>query len=77
MNANTHLHSRFSDGKDWPVDIVRRALDHRLRYLVLTDHDTLGGQGEFMAACQRFGVGATEGWRSIAYVRSWGTGASF
>ncbi len=61
MNANMHLHSRFSDGKDWPVDIVRRALDHRLRYLVLTDHDTLGGQAEFMAACQRFGVGATEG----------------
>ena len=61
MNANLHLHSRFSDGTDWPVDIVRRALGHGLHSLALTDHDTLGGQGEFLAACQRFGVGATEG----------------
>ncbi len=59
MKANLHLHSCLSDGTDWPLDIVARAAGARLKHIALTDHDTLGGVPEFLAAARQFGIRGT------------------
>jgi len=43
MKANLHLHSRLSDGTEWPADLAVRAYQSGLEWVALTDHDTLGG----------------------------------
>ncbi len=56
MNANLHLHSRFSDGSLWPEDIALAAAREGLAAAALTDHDTMGGTGRFVAECSRLGI---------------------
>ena len=56
MNANLHLHSRFSDGSLWPEDIALAAARLGLAAAALTDHDTMGGTGRFVAECSRLGL---------------------
>ncbi len=56
MNANLHLHSRFSDGSQWPGDIALAAARQRLEMAALTDHDTLGGVEGFLSECSRLGI---------------------
>lgn len=45
-----HIHSYYSDGTDSPADIVRLAAEKQLSAVALTDHDTVDGVAEFMAA---------------------------
>jgi histidinol phosphatase-like PHP family hydrolase len=60
MNANLHLHSRFSDGSLWPEDIALGAARQGLAAAALTDHDTMGGADRFVDECARLGfVGIT------------------
>ncbi|PKL05759.1 MAG: hypothetical protein CVV53_07800 [Spirochaetae bacterium HGW-Spirochaetae-9] len=56
MNANLHLHSRFSDGSLWPEDIALAAARQGLAAAALTDHDTMGGTQRFVAECSRLGI---------------------
>ncbi len=62
MIANLHIHSRFSDGTQWPKDIVNRATDitfnikTKLDIIALTDHDTLSGNPEFLERCEQVGI---------------------
>jgi len=56
MNANLHLHSRFSDGTLWPEDIALEAARRGLAAAALTDHDTMGGTDRFIAECARLGI---------------------
>ncbi len=56
MNANLHLHSRFSDGSLWPEDIALGAARLGLEAAALTDHDTMGGTDRFVKECARLGV---------------------
>ena len=49
-----HLHSRFSDGTDNPRDIVRAAKEAGLEFIALTDHDTMMGVPEALAAGREF-----------------------
>ncbi|MBA3443304.1 MAG: PHP domain-containing protein [Gemmatimonadales bacterium] len=51
-----HLHSTASDGNLAPEAVVKRARAAGLRAIALTDHDTLGGIPEALAAGERFGV---------------------
>lgn len=51
-----HVHSTASDGSLSPEAVVRRALGAGLSAIALTDHDTLGGIPEALAAGERFGV---------------------
>jgi hypothetical protein len=51
-----HVHSTASDGSLAPEAVVKRALGAGLRAIALTDHDTLGGIPEALAAGERFGV---------------------
>jgi len=53
MRANLHIHSRFSDGKQWPEQIVRRAKGIGLELIAITDHDNTTGNQEFLEACRK------------------------
>jgi predicted metal-dependent phosphoesterase TrpH len=51
-----HVHSTASDGSLAPEAVVKRALAAGLRAIALTDHDTLVGIPEALAAGDRLGV---------------------
>jgi predicted metal-dependent phosphoesterase TrpH len=51
-----HVHSTASDGTVSPEGVVRRALAAGLRAIALTDHDTLAGIPEALAAGDRCGL---------------------
>ncbi len=51
-----HVHSTASDGSLAPEAVVKRAYGAGLGAIALTDHDTLGGIPEALAAGERFGV---------------------
>lgn len=38
-----HTHSTYSDGKDSPEEIIQKAKSGGVKFLSLTDHDTVGG----------------------------------
>jgi predicted metal-dependent phosphoesterase TrpH len=48
--ADFHLHSIHSDGRKTPADLAALAHRNGVRYLALTDHDTVAGLGEMRAA---------------------------
>lgn len=54
--ADLHTHTLYSDGQLAPADLVRKARQHGLQALAVTDHDTIDGLGEAMAAGERWGV---------------------
>lgn len=47
--ADLHSHSRFSDGKDTPLEMYRSAQDQGLDFFALTDHNTVAGVEELLA----------------------------
>ena len=49
-----HNHSTSSDGTDAPAQIPALAAELRLAAVALTDHDTVGGIAEFLAAAEAF-----------------------
>ncbi len=51
-----HVHSTASDGSLAPEAVVKRAMAAGLSAIGLTDHDTVGGIPEAVAAGERFGV---------------------
>lgn len=51
-----HIHSNASDGSLPPVEVVRLAQERGLRALALTDHDTIDGLAEAVAAGEQVGV---------------------
>lgn len=61
MRANLHLHSRYSDGTLWPEELAASAQEARLEYVALTDHDTMAGVPEFLAAAGQLGLLAVPG----------------
>ena len=51
-----HLHSTKSDGTETPEELVSHGRRIGLVAMALTDHDTMGGAGEFLAACRAHGM---------------------
>ncbi|MBS3803189.1 MAG: PHP domain-containing protein [Oleiphilaceae bacterium] len=51
-----HCHSRASDGKLSPRDLVSRAHERGVTHLALTDHDTIAGLPEASAAAEQVGI---------------------
>ncbi len=43
MASDLHIHTGFSDGKLSPEEIVAKAMEVGLKYIALTDHDTIDG----------------------------------
>lgn len=52
QRADLHIHTRASDGELSPADVVRAAADGKLDYIAVTDHDTIDGLGEALAAAR-------------------------
>lgn len=50
MRIDLHAHSTASDGSQAPADVVRRAAAAGLDVVALTDHDTVAGHAEAVAA---------------------------
>ncbi|MFD4243820.1 PHP domain-containing protein [Streptomyces sp. NPDC058525] len=50
MRIDLHAHSTASDGTDTPAELVRNAAAAGLDVVALTDHDTVGGYAEAVAA---------------------------
>jgi predicted metal-dependent phosphoesterase TrpH len=51
-----HTHSRYSDGTNSPEELVDLAVAKGLHAVALTDHDTVAGVPEFLAAAERAGI---------------------
>lgn len=56
MAVDLHTHSRYSDGSASPADVVATGARIGLKAIALTDHDTLEGVPEALAAADRLGV---------------------
>ncbi len=54
--ADLQTHSIYSDGTDRPTELVRLAAAHGLRAMALTDHDSVLGVEEALAAGEAYGV---------------------
>lgn len=54
--VDLHVHSSVSDGTLAPRDVVRHAADVGLKAIALTDHDTVAGVPEALAAGDEFGL---------------------
>lgn len=61
QEADLHNHSTFSDGEVSPAELVTRAHRLGLRAVALTDHDTLAGLADFLAAGKESPVDAIPG----------------
>ncbi|QES50016.1 phosphatase [Streptomyces venezuelae] len=59
MRIDLHTHSTASDGTDTPAELVRHAAAAGLDVVALTDHDTVGGHAEAMAAVRALPAGFT------------------
>lgn len=60
VRCDLHTHSVFSDGTCTPGELIAQAKQLGL-ILALTDHNTVAGLPEFMAAAREFGVTAVPG----------------
>lgn len=59
--VDLHMHSTASDGARSPTDVVQAARAARLAAIALTDHDTVDGVEEAIAAGSRLGVRVVAG----------------
>ena len=59
--VDMHCHSNFSDGKESPSWLAKRAKERGVSFMALTDHDTTEGVAEFRSAARRLGIRTTTG----------------
>ena len=56
-----HCHTRFSDGSLTPTQLIELAVREGLSAVAVTDHDTVDGLGEALAAGERLGIEVVPG----------------
>lgn len=56
-----HIHTTASDGTCTPTQVVRMAKQKGFSLIAVTDHDTMGGVKEAMAAGEQYGVDVIPG----------------
>lgn len=61
MLIDLQIHSTYSDGYLSPTQIAEHLKKHKVKIAALTDHNTVGGIGEFKQACKKFGIKAIAG----------------
>jgi len=61
MSVDLHTHSTASDGSCTPAEVARECVGAGIKIASLTDHDTAGGQKEFLETCRRLGLAAVTG----------------
>lgn len=59
--CDLHTHSYFSDGTYSPTELITEAEERGLAAIVLCDHNTVDGLGEFLAAAEGKSVKAVAG----------------
>ena len=67
MRADLHLHSFCSDGRYAPAEVVARCKQAGLSLCALTDHDSMEGVPEALAAAKELCIGCVPGWEVSAY----------
>ena len=55
-----HVHSNVSDGTSTPSELVAYAYEKKLKAFALTDHDTVDGVGEAIAAAKSLATDSYE-----------------
>ncbi len=61
MSIDLHVHSHFSDGTQSPAELVCLAAKSGVSALAITDHDTMAGVAEALAAGLEYGVEVVPG----------------
>lgn len=60
-SVDLHMHTTYSDGRDTPADLIAKASEVGVWNLAVTDHDTVDGLPEAVAAGERHGVHVMSG----------------
>jgi 3',5'-nucleoside bisphosphate phosphatase len=61
MSIDLHTHSWFSDGTKSPAELVQLAANSGVSAIAITDHDTMDGVDEAVAAGHEYGVEVVPG----------------
>lgn len=67
MRADLHLHSAYSDGTCTPWELAKRVKEAGVALFSVTDHDSLEGAEEKLAAARAEGLRYASGWEISAY----------
>ncbi|MCM0648566.1 PHP domain-containing protein [Clostridium swellfunianum] len=59
--TDLHIHSRYSDGMLWPEQIIKIAMKKGLKYLSITDHDTVNSQFSIDELSSRYKINIVPG----------------
>ncbi|MCI0770430.1 MAG: PHP domain-containing protein, partial [Chloroflexi bacterium] len=54
IQADLHLHTKFSDGTMTPTELIRLCVDRGLKVISISDHDTTNGLPETFAAAKLY-----------------------
>lgn len=74
--ADLHNHTTASDGEYSPTELIQTAVSHGLQAVGVTDHDTLNGLDEALAAGQAAGIRVVPGVEvSLRFRRPYFTGS--
>ena len=69
-NADLHTHSSYScDSKITPRELIKRAKKAGLKYIALTDHDSIEGIPEALKAGKKLNVTVIRG---LSFIRNMG-----
>lgn len=61
MTIDLHVHSTFSDGTFSPSELVKTAQAKHIQAISITDHDTMEGTAEALAAGKKYGIEVVPG----------------
>jgi len=67
MNVDFHIHSTNSDGSDTPEEIFKRAKEKNIKFISITDHDTLDGIKENKILAKKYNINYIPGLEVSAY----------
>lgn len=56
IKADFHVHTSSSDGLLSPKEIVHRSYKNNVKYLAITDHDTVSGLDEAYEECKKYDI---------------------
>jgi 3',5'-nucleoside bisphosphate phosphatase len=65
-NTDLHTHTYYSDGQFSPSEIVRRAKSKRIKYLSITDHNSVEGNEEAIKEGGKIGIDVIPGVEIVA-----------
>jgi predicted metal-dependent phosphoesterase TrpH len=75
ISCDLHFHSRHSDGRYFPAQLVRMLAAKGVRMAALSDHDTMGGFPAFFQAANERGIIALPSLELTTWLEAGGEGA--